>query len=217
MNSGDGIDYHQRFSENIGDLIEVNIGEHWQTLANIIYYIFQNICYLTWQMTNVDVMFQSRATLVTVEKTQKTRFLLILSTSDNSLGSKYEGSELTSWDNKLWWHSSTMSVVGNIKGQLKACSDNIKGQKKESLFRQKYQRAAEWGKIRQDFLQLFPITYLFDTIVFNNVKYLKALAGFKLIFKTKVYNVFAFLSESWSYNHNVWLFTAFWFGKSHWT
>ena len=50
-------------------------------------------------MTNVDVMFQSRETLVTVtvtEKTQKTRFLLILSTSDNSLGSKYEGSELTS-------------------------------------------------------------------------------------------------------------------------
>ena len=129
MNSGDGIDYHQRFSENIGDLIEVNIGEHWQTLANIIYYIFQNRCYLTWQMTNVDVMFQSRETLVTVtvtEKTQKTRFLLILSTSDNSLGSKYEGSELTSWDNKLWWHSSAMSVVGNIKGQLKACLDNIK-------------------------------------------------------------------------------------------
>ena len=69
----------------------------------------------------------------------------------------------------------------------------------ESLFRQ-YQkgkgRKAEWVKIRQDFLQLFPITYVFDTIVFNNVKYLKALAGFKLIFKTKVYNVFAFLSES---------------------
>ena len=48
-------------------------------------------------MTNVDVMFQSRATLVTVEKTQKTRFLLILSTSDNSLGSKYEGSEIISY------------------------------------------------------------------------------------------------------------------------
>ena len=29
MNSGDGIDYHQRFSENIGDLIEVRaeVGE----------------------------------------------------------------------------------------------------------------------------------------------------------------------------------------------
>ena len=146
VNSGDGIDYHQRFSENIGDLIEVNIGEHWQTLANIIYYIFQNRCYLTWQMTNVDVMFQSRATLVTVEKTQKTRFLLILSTSDNSLGSKYEGSELTSWDNKLWWHSSTMSVVGNIKGQLKACSDNIKGQRKESLFRQKISKGSRVGQ-----------------------------------------------------------------------
>ena len=25
MNSGDGIDYHQRFSENIGDLIEVKL------------------------------------------------------------------------------------------------------------------------------------------------------------------------------------------------
>ena len=51
-------------------------------------------------MTTVDVMFQSRATLVTVtvtEKTQKTRFLLILSTSDNSLGSKYEASEIISY------------------------------------------------------------------------------------------------------------------------
>ena len=26
VNSGDGIDYHQRFSENIGDLIEVRVG-----------------------------------------------------------------------------------------------------------------------------------------------------------------------------------------------
>jgi len=25
VNSGDGIDYHQRFSENIGDLIEVKL------------------------------------------------------------------------------------------------------------------------------------------------------------------------------------------------
>ena len=25
MNSGDGIDYHQRFSENIGDLIQVRV------------------------------------------------------------------------------------------------------------------------------------------------------------------------------------------------
>ena len=38
MNSGDGIDYHQRFGENIGDLIQVGLLgsiNSWQTETRV--------------------------------------------------------------------------------------------------------------------------------------------------------------------------------------
>lgn len=54
VNSGDGIDYHQRFSENIGDLIEVNnfYWKHWRpcwTLANLGVFI----TYSYWILVNI--------------------------------------------------------------------------------------------------------------------------------------------------------------------
>ena len=41
MNSGDGIDYHQRFSENVGDLIQVR-PPHCQSDVHHILVLFQD-------------------------------------------------------------------------------------------------------------------------------------------------------------------------------
>ena len=103
-------------------------GEHWRTLANIgkhyiLYISKQMLSDMTNDKCRCDVSIQRNACYCNCNW-KDTKDKISSNLIDIWWFSWIKVRRI--WDNKLWWHSSTMSVVGNIKGQLKACLDNIK-------------------------------------------------------------------------------------------